>query len=212
LWRLAKAPTLEHFEKYAGPILAKFEKDDARQIYRVPKVASQSLIANGDLSSKRSEAGKRGARKRWQLAIDGNGKLPSTPMANRWQKIADSDSDSDLGTLPLPPPLKGGGVRSAISDDFFQKLKDDLGTAYVRNEHFEEEAYDKYFRDCWLVQIRGEVAILESTQPSVLQEGLRKFEPRLRKTFRDLTQMPEVRFEVRSQPPRKPARGNGAAA
>src|SRR5438309_3708373 len=44
LWRLAKAPSLEHFEQHAGPILAKFEKDEVAGVYRVPKVASQQLL------------------------------------------------------------------------------------------------------------------------------------------------------------------------
>src|SRR5205823_6318143 len=95
LWRLAKAPSLEHFEKHAGPILEKFEKDIAAQLYRVRKVAEQNLVANTDLSSKRSAAGKRGAAKRWQGAINGNGNLPSEPMATEKQKIADLDLDSN---------------------------------------------------------------------------------------------------------------------
>jgi hypothetical protein len=69
LWRLAKAPSLEHFEKYAGPILAKFEKDETAGLYRVSKVAEQQLVANADLSNKRSQAGKLGAAKRWQVAM-----------------------------------------------------------------------------------------------------------------------------------------------
>jgi hypothetical protein len=95
LWRLAKAPSLEHFEAHAGAILAKFEKDTDAQLYRIAKVFEQHLVANADLSSKRSEAGKHGAAKRWQVAINMNGKLPSKPMATERQKIADSDSDSD---------------------------------------------------------------------------------------------------------------------
>jgi hypothetical protein len=94
LWRLAKAPSLEHFEKHAGPILAKFEKDEAAGLYRIAKIANQMTSAP-DLSAKRSDAGKRGAAKRWQ----NDGKLPSATMANAKengrQKIADSDSDSD---------------------------------------------------------------------------------------------------------------------
>jgi hypothetical protein len=106
LWRLAKAPSLEHFEKYAGPILAKFEKDAAEQLYRVRKVTEQNLLASADLSSKRSEAGKPGAAKRWQVAANGNGKLPSNPMALAKQEIADSDSDSEKNNIP-PNPLLG---------------------------------------------------------------------------------------------------------
>jgi hypothetical protein len=102
LWRLAKSPSLEHFEKHAGPILAKFEKDEAAGLYRIAKIANQMTSAP-DLSAKRSDAGKRGAAKRWQ----NDGKLPSATMANAKengrQKIADSDSDSDK-SIPLNPP------------------------------------------------------------------------------------------------------------
>jgi hypothetical protein len=94
LWRLAKAPSLEHFEKHCEVILNKFEKDEAAGLYRVTKIANQ-LIGNGELSSKRSEAGKKGASVRWQVPSV----LPSTEMANAidlpWQRMADSDSDSD---------------------------------------------------------------------------------------------------------------------
>jgi hypothetical protein len=100
LWRLAKAPTQEHFEKHASPILDKFERDEAEGVYRVPKVANQ-LISQPDLSAKRSEAGKKGAAKRWPVAINSDGKLPSNPMTNVKQKIADSDSDSDSDINPL---------------------------------------------------------------------------------------------------------------
>ena len=105
LWRLAKAPSLEHFEKHAGPILAKFEKDEAAGLYRIAKIANQ-MTSVPNLSEKRSEAGKKGAAKRWQT----NGKLPSATMANAKangrQKIADSDSDTDTDkkNIPLNPP------------------------------------------------------------------------------------------------------------
>jgi hypothetical protein len=98
LWRLAKAPSLEHFEKHAGSILAKFEKDEAAGLYRIAKIANQMTFAP-DLSAKRSDAGKRGAAKRWQ----NNGNLPSATMANAKangrQKIADSDTDKK--NIPL---------------------------------------------------------------------------------------------------------------
>jgi hypothetical protein len=96
LWRLAKATSEEYFEKNAGAILAKFERDEVAEVYRVPKVASQQLLTSSELSMKRSEAGKRGAANRWQSAICGDGKLPSETMANAKQNIADSDSDSDI--------------------------------------------------------------------------------------------------------------------
>jgi len=98
LWRLAKAPSLEHFEKHCEVILSKFEKDEVAGLYRVTKIANQ-LIGNGELSKKRSEAGKKGAAAKWQLPSG----LPSTEMANaiepRRQNMADSDSDSEKISL-----------------------------------------------------------------------------------------------------------------
>jgi hypothetical protein len=94
LWRLAKASSLDHFEKHCDVILSKFEKDEAAGLYRVTKIANQ-LIGNDELSRKRSEAGKKGAAVTWQKPHP----LPSATMANAinlpWQKMADSDSDSD---------------------------------------------------------------------------------------------------------------------
>ncbi len=194
LWRLAKAPSLEHFERHAAPILAKFEKDTTAQLYRVIKVFEQNLVASADLSSKRSEAGKHGAAKRWQLAINGDGKLPPKPMATEKQKIADSDSDSDENRLP-PTPLREGGYptiwKSVCKEELTkiwqaarQYLKDDLATAYVNTPHFREDSYDKYFRDSWLVEIRDGMAFLDSSNPANLREGVEKFQSRLRATIR----------------------------
>jgi hypothetical protein len=75
LWRLAKAPSLEHFQQHCSPILATFEKDEAAGLYRLPAVADQ-LIANADLSSKRSEAGRKGAAGRWQASVNNQVRNP----------------------------------------------------------------------------------------------------------------------------------------
>ncbi len=103
LWRIAKAPSEKHFAEHAPAILAKFQRDDAAGVYRVPKVADQQLLTPDGLSAKRSEAGKRGAAKRWQVATPTDGKLPSGPMAKVRQNIADSDSDSDVSTSSSEP-------------------------------------------------------------------------------------------------------------
>ena len=83
---------------------------------------------------------------------------------------------------PLPP--EGGAVEIWRQVSFV--LKDDLSSAYVRTPHFQESAYDKYFRDAWLVEICGEVAILDSSEPELLGEAVKKFQKRLRETFRKL--------------------------
>lgn len=94
-------------------------------------------------------------------------------------------------TKPIPPtPLLQRGVEE-IWRDVCEYLKDDLSDAYVK-ARFEECAYDKYFRDAWLVEIRNGVAILDSNEPELLQEGVGKFQKRLRDTFRG------VEYEIRS--------------
>src|SRR5438034_6018887 len=95
--------------------------------------------------------------------------------------------------LPLPPPKNGGGVE--IWRSVLQRLKEDFANAYVFNQHFKENAYDKYFRDSWLVAIEDGVVILNSPQPSLLREGLRTFHQRLTKTFRDVAGF-DVKFQL----------------
>ena len=76
-----------------------------------------------------------------------------------------------------------------------QRLKEDFADAYVFNQHFKENAYDKYFRDSWLVAIEDGVAILNSPQPCLLREGLQTFQQRLTKTFRDVAGF-DVQFQL----------------
>jgi hypothetical protein len=114
LWRLAKAPSEKYFEENAGPILGKFEKDEAADVYRVPKVACQQLHTPSELSTKRSEAGKRGAANRWQIATSDDGKLPSEAVANGKQNMADSDSDSDSDIKPTSELKSSSDMESQI--------------------------------------------------------------------------------------------------
>jgi len=134
LWRLAKAPSKEYFEQNSGAILAKFDKDEVAGVYRVPKVASQQLLTSSELSRKRSEAGKRGAAKKWQSAIRTDGKLPSETMANIKQNIADSDSDSD-SDLEVKPSAANASVTDDGSEpvSICNKLKE-IGTGRTREK------------------------------------------------------------------------------
>jgi hypothetical protein len=70
-------------------------------------------------------------------------------------------------------------------------LKSDFGTAYVNSPHFQEDSYDKYFRDAWLVEISDDVAILDSTAPGILREGISKYQKRLCDAFRKY--VPDIR-------------------
>jgi hypothetical protein len=82
-----------------------------------------------------------------------------------------------------PTPLFEGRV-STIWQRVCEYLKDDLATAYANSPHFQEESYDKYFRDARLVEIRDGVAFVDSADRAVLREGIEKFQRRLREAFR----------------------------
>ena len=101
----------------------------------------------------------------------------------------------------LPPtPLKEGGI-STIWQRVCEHLKDDLSDAFVKTPHFEECAYDKYFRDAWLVEIKNNVAVLDSIQPDLLREGIQKFQKRLQETFRGVVyEVDAVRASQSTEP------------
>jgi hypothetical protein len=86
-----------------------------------------------------------------------------------------------------PTPLFDGGI-SDIGQKFYSYLKDDLSTAYVNNGHFQECAFDKYFRDSYLVEIKNGVAFLDSPDPTILRAGVEKFQSRLRRTFQGVVE------------------------
>jgi hypothetical protein len=103
-------------------------------------------------------------------------------------------------TKPIPPtPLFQRGA-----EEIWQKvcgyLKDDLSDAFVKTAYFEECAYDKYFRDASLVEIRNDVAILDSNDPGLLEQGVEKFQKRLRDTFHaDGCEIRSIRVRTRSR-------------
>jgi hypothetical protein len=103
-------------------------------------------------------------------------------------------------TKPIPPtPLFQRGAEE-IWEKVCRYLKDDLSDAFVKTAHFEECAYDRYFRDCWLVEIRNDVAVLDSNDPQLLQEGVEKFQKRLRDTFRgEVYSIRSIRVRERSR-------------
>jgi len=200
LWRLAKAPSLEHFEKHAGPILAKFGKDEVGGVYRIRKMAEQQVVAPAELSGKRSEAGKLGAAKRWQHDGKADGNLPSEIMAKRLQKIADSDSEVDSKAKALPPtPLqKTEGGHEAFFPTFQLELKSELATSYVNSRNFQESSYETYFRDMVLDSIVGDVIVVDSSDRAMLAKGLEKFGSRLTATYKRLSGV-AVRFRLVSR-------------
>lgn len=106
--------------------------------------------------------------------------LDATRPRNKEEK---TKTKSETKTQLPPTPLFERGV-SDIWQEVCGYLKDDLSTAYVNNQHFQELAYDKYFRDCCLVEIRDGIAFLASPDSVVLREGVEKFQKRLRLTFK----------------------------
>jgi hypothetical protein len=100
--------------------------------------------------------------------------------------------------LPLPPLSEGENY--PIWQKLSKRLKEDLSTAFVNNSRFHDCAYDKYFRDSWLVEIRNGVAILDSTDPVLLHEGVVKFQKRLRDAFQgDGYEIHSIRVRERSR-------------
>lgn len=107
----------------------------------------------------------------------------SGPELNVWRSPY-KEEKTKTETKPLPPtPLEEGGI-STIWQSVCEQLKDDLSDAFVKTPHFEECAYDQYFRDAWLVEIKNNFATLDSARPDLLREGVEKFQKRLRETFR----------------------------
>jgi hypothetical protein len=87
-------------------------------------------------------------------------------------------------TKPLPPtPLEEGGISTIWQNACFY-LKDRLGSTYVHAPHFQEDCYEKFFRDAWLVDIGAGVATLDSHNSTLLMQGVEQFQQRLLDAFR----------------------------
>jgi hypothetical protein len=110
------------------------------------------------------------------------------------------ESKNKTETKPIPPtPLFQRGAEE-IWRRVCGYLKDDLSDGFVKTLHFQECAYDKYFRDAWLVEIRNDVAVLDSNDPELLQEGVGRFQKRLRDTFHvDGCEIRSVRVRTQSR-------------
>jgi uncharacterized protein YdaU (DUF1376 family) len=152
---------------------------------RVEKERQRSSLA----SKHRSEA----ANCRWhkgpnaiasaKVAAKSGAKSVAKPRPVRSQNV-----DSNL--LPPTPLQEGDNVWQRVKGE----LKDDLSTAYVRNAHFQEPAYDKYFRDAH-AQIIGRRILFSHPEPHLLDEGIEKFHKRLQDAF-SRAGFEDVQFEV----------------
>jgi uncharacterized protein YdaU (DUF1376 family) len=105
LANISKLP-MPQWRKYAAKIRAMFTSADGR-LYQ--KRADAERQKAGLVSSKRSEAGKQGAAKRWGK---GDGKPIANGMANGManakQNDAPSQSQSEIDTSVVTPPLNAG--------------------------------------------------------------------------------------------------------
>jgi hypothetical protein len=121
---------------------------------------------------------------------------PLTKNFRRTKEDTAVDSAGDSAqtqTPPLPLPKIGRGVN--IWQAVLLELKDDFGTAYVSNKRFQEDQFEKYFRDSWLVAIEDGTAVLDGLHPQNLRDGVEKFHRRLLDTFRGVAGF-EVEFQV----------------
>lgn len=86
---------------------------------------SESVRENrAEVSAKRSQAGSKGAAKRWQKHGKADGKAMANPSQTKWQTDGpDPDPGSEIPPTPHqagghPEPLRGSGGNSDLPDDF----------------------------------------------------------------------------------------------
>lgn len=71
------------------------------------------------LREKRAEAGRKGAKRRWERAVDGkNGKPMANAMANEWQ----TDGKSMANLCPVPVPVPGKKEKEEYSSSFSKEI------------------------------------------------------------------------------------------
>ncbi|MGH9503831.1 MAG: hypothetical protein ACRD20_13340 [Terriglobales bacterium] len=118
----------------------------------------------------------------------------TTDLVPRIVDLGPGIKDQNQTLPPTPLPKSEGGVE--IWQRVLLKLKDDFAAGYVFNSHFTEDAYEKYFRGSHLIAVEDGIAVLDSSQPEALLEGLQKFHQRLASTFRNVAGY-EVQFQLR---------------
>ena len=117
IWKLAGADSQEKFEAASGPVLEMFEQAGERYWYR--KLVDQDKEIQ-QVSQSRSDAGKNGAKRRWQgdgkqmaSAIGVDDKKVTSGISGNSKAIADLDSDSDLDS----EEMREEGDKSAREED-----------------------------------------------------------------------------------------------
>lgn len=116
---------------------------------------------------------------------------------------AEITTESTATRIP-PTPLKRGDERSSstradkdaeLLTKFKMQLKDEMLNASFYARKLDGGEYDRYFRDTWFIEIRGNVILVDGTNRTLTAEGLRKYDRRLKQTFRKLSGM-EVDFQM----------------
>lgn len=110
--------SVAQWRKHAPKILPLFREDGGR-LHQ--KRADEERQKAGLVSSKRSEAGKQGAAKRWGKSDGkGDGKTMANAMAgslpNAWQNDGPSQSQSPTTTVDGVPPASGAGAHTREGD------------------------------------------------------------------------------------------------
>lgn len=101
-----------------------WERDDVRDGYWFHDWSDyQPDVEEVDaLRRKRSEAGKRGADRRWKRkTVDENGKCHGKPMANAWQ----TDGKSMANSCPVPVPVPDKKEKEEYSSSFSKETSAD---------------------------------------------------------------------------------------
>ncbi|MGC2210375.1 MAG: hypothetical protein WA532_09725 [Candidatus Korobacteraceae bacterium] len=105
----------------------------------------------------------------------------------------------------LPPtPLFEGGGESATEEpdktvgllaDFKFQLKKDMLEASFCAKHLASDDYDLYFRDAYFWGISNGVVLVDGAAPDITAEGLKKYERRLKDTYRKTVGI-DVEFQM----------------
>ena len=136
-----------------------------------------------------------------------NGGKPQSSLddCRKPYKEAETTTEKTPEKTPIPPtPLKRGDERSSstradkdagLLTKFKMQLKDEMLNASFYARKLDGGDYDRYFRDTWFIEICGNVILVDGTNRTLTAEGLRKYDRRLKQTFRKLSGM-EVDFQM----------------
>jgi hypothetical protein len=141
--------------------------------------------------------------------LNKNGAMQQSSLDDRRKPYKEAENtpentvENTAAHIP-PTPLQRGveGSRSTkagkdaeLLSEFQLQLKDDMVNASFQSKNLDASDYDRYFRDTWCIEIRGNVILVDGTNRTLTAEGLRKYNSRLKQTFRKLSGK-EVEFQM----------------